>query len=801
MSTTLQDLRFAIRTSLRSPVFTATVILTLGIGIGVNTAMFSVVNSILLQPLDYQTPESLVVVWNDNRQKGVEREPIAHLTFETFRREAQTLSGLAVATPSWNFTLTVGDGRERVTGQFVSAGLFPTLGVEPALGRWFGPDEDQSDAARVVVLGHQLWRDRFGADSTIVGRVITLDDQLATVVGVMPAGFRFLEDSQLWVPHVHNRFYGTRSVRLWSAVGRLAGGATVPHAQAELETIARRLEAEYPSSHAHLGATVVRLHDQVVGAVRTGLLALLGGVGFVLLIACANVASLFLSRSVSRTGEVAVRTAMGASRARLARQFVTESIAITLAGGAVGLLTAYWAVEGLRIVGPDSLPRLNELRIDRVVLAFTIGVTGLTGLAFGLLPVWLRGSSEPRRALGDRTGSVRSRKVGRARSALVVAQIALALVLLVGSGLLVRSFVTLLDVDPGFVSDRVLTLRMAVTGEQYATDDDRATFYRALMDSLEAIPGVDVAGATTRLPLGDGLTTTLDIAGNPLPQSEQPEVELRRATPGYFRAMSIPLVSGRMFTEADDANAPLVAVVNQRLAQQLLGANPVGAQIRFFGSDPDRPWLEVVGVVGDVRQFALDQDVQPEVYTPFAQNPPTHPQVAIRTAVAPIALTATVRNRIRQIDPGLVVWDVDALSQRVSASLAERRFQLMLASVFASMALLLAAIGIYGVVNEMVSQRMHEIGVRLALGADRRRVLGLIVGRGLILTAAGMTIGLVASYGVSRLLESLLFGVTPTDPAAFASVSVMLGLVAFLAAYLPSRRASRLDPARVLRYE
>lgn len=802
MITLLSDVRHALRQLRRSPAFTGVVVGTLALGIGAVTAVFSVVDGVLLRGLPYPDAERLVRVWHHNTRNEVPKETVSFETFLELVDGVPALEAAAGISPRWSFTLDGPEEPERIEGYWVSASFFELLGAQPVHGRALLAEEDRAGGPPVVVISHGLWQRRFGGDPGIVGEAIQLGAVPATVVGVMPADFLFGEAVDLWLPLAANPIAGNgRQVRWVDVVARMAPGTTVDGARSEVAAFMRSLEETYPEANAGLRETVQGLHTAVVGDVRPALWALLGGVGLVLLITCANISTLLLTHHATRQHEIATRSALGASRGRIVRDALTQSLTLSLLGAVAGAALAFWLLEVFRAVGPAELPRLEEIALDLRVLGAAAGAAVVTGLMVGLSPAVtaVRAMARPALGSGLRSGQGGG---GRLRDALVVSQLALALVLLAGAGLLLRSFVELSGVDPGFRADGVLTLQLGVPG---GTDGDgRMALYDRLFAEIEALPGVEAAGGTTRLPLGEGVSTRLDIRGRTFADGDQPEVEFRRAGGRYFEAMGIPVLRGRAFDERDGQGAPPVMVVSQSVADRLWpGEDPVGRHVRFWfaGITPDAPWLEVVGVTGDVKQFGLESDSPPIVYVPFFTSPPGSPLIAVRTAGDPTALVGPVRERIRDLAPGAVIWNVESMADRVAGSVAGRRFSLLLVGAFGLLALGLAGVGLYGVIAFGVRSRTREIGIRMALGAAEGTVVRSFATGGLRLAAAGLAIGLATVLLTARAIERLLFGVTPTDPAALAGVVVLLALVGAVASWLPARLAARMNPVEALRHD
>ncbi len=811
MDTLLQDLRYAARRLLRSPGFTAVAVLTLALGIGANSAIFSVVNGVLLRSLPFAEPERLVQLGTIKPGEEPQAGTVSPPDFVSLREENRVFTEV-VAFTYGGATLTGTGEPERIEAAWVSAGFFELLGAAPVLGRTIGPEENQPGNSEVAVLGYGLWQQTFGGDPGIVGRTITLNGITRTVVGVAPPGFGFPEQRAVWAPLPYNESFSAetdvnRRAQYLGVLARLRPGTTLEQARAEVSTISARLEQEFPQTNTNVALALVPLREVMVGEVRTPLLILLGAVGLVLLIACANVANLLLARAAARESEMAVRTALGAGRGRIVRQLLTESVLLGLVGGVLGLLLAYWGTALLTTLQPEGIPRLEEIGVDRTVVTFTLGVSLLTGVVFGLIPALQVTRANLMGALkeGGR-GALSGRQGQRARSLLVVAEMALAVMLLVGAGLLLRSFLQLQQVDPGFRPEQTLAVDLSLPDHSYPEPAQRHEFYRTLLERVEALPGVRGVGAVNMLPMGeDHLVINYHVRGRePAPPGEGGVLEVRVATPEYFRAMEIPLLRGRAFTEADHADAPQVALINETTARHVFpGEDPIGQFIRLgWGIGEGRfAGGEVVGIVGDVRQFGPGADFAQEIYLPFAQVPQHGMTVVARTASDPLALAGAIRSEVRTLDPNLPVMGLRTLEQVVSQAVAQPRFYMLLLSIFAAAALLLAAIGIFGVMAYMVAQRTREIGIRIALGAEPARVQQLVVGRALRLAIGGVVIGGVGALALTRVLESLLFGVSATDPVTFAAVALLLTAVALLASYLPARRATRVDPMIALRAE
>ena len=803
----IKDIRYGLRSLLKHPTFTAVCVLTLALGIGANTAIFTVVNAVILRPLPFQDPSRLAMIWTTKNTN--QEQPLSFADYNDLKNQTKTFSAVGAASPLWSFTLTGNDEPEPLQGMYVSASLLELLHVTPARGRVFTADEDRVGGTPVAIISQGLWERRFGADQNIVGKPITVSGVNATVIGVMPRDFQFLDPAaELWLPLSQNQFASSaRQVRLLSAVGRLAGNTAATVANAELKTIATQWAGQYPESNAGVGMRVVPLHDQVTGKVRPALLLLLGAVALVLLIACANIVNLMLVRSASRQKEIAVRAALGAGRRRLLRQLLTESITLSLLGGGSGVLLGAWGVQALLALNPISIPHYNQIRVDWRVLLFTLAVSGLTGILFGLAPAWQTLKVDLHTALkeGGRT-SIADAGQRRLSNLLVIAETAMAMILLIGAGLLLKSFAHLLDVKPGFSTENVLTLQIGLPNAGYQEPQKRIQFMKQLEQNLAAAPEVASVGSVTRLPLlsaMNNITTFLAIEGKEVPPGQQPEIDFRRASTGYFQTMGIPLLAGRLVTEQDVTNNSGAVVINEAMAKRFWpGEDPVGKRISTATANGQQTqWQTIVGVVGSVRHLGLDVEPRPEVYYHTSSNPPFGPVLVIRTTSDPQRLISLARAKVRELDKQVPISNVNTMDQLVAQSVAQRRFGMFLVGIFAALALLLAVVGIYGVVSYSVAQRTQEIGVRMALGASAIDVLKLVLKNGMSLALIGVGVGLAGAFGVTRLMVAMLFDVKPTDVATFAIVSVGLILVALLACYVPARRAMKVDPLVALRYE
>src|SRR5829696_539529 len=805
-----QDLRYSMRMLWKSPGFTLIAVVALALGIGANTAIFSVVNAVVLRPLPYPSPEKLVWIWETSPVNEIKQEVASYPNFNDWRQQNQSFEGMAAFAGSYLF-LTSPDGTpERLSGAVVVGDFFKVLGVQPMLGRTFLPEENQGGNQRAVILSHGLWQQRFGGKRELLEQTVMLQGNPFTVVGIMPPQFQhpqpgMSQPPQLWIP-LDVKVERARRGDFLGVVARLKPSVSIEQARAEMATIAGRLEHSYPATNAGWSTIVLPLHERFVGDFRRPLVLMLGAVGFLLLIACANVANLLLARATMRFKEIAVRTALGARRGRIVRQLLTEHVLLALMGGALGLLLAFWGIDALLALSPRDIPRLDATGIDRWVLLFTLTVSLGTGVIFGLLPA-LSASKLNLNELMKEGGrsSIESSRGNRLRNVLAVSEIALSLLLLVGAGLLVKSFLRLQDVKPGYNPSHVLTAELNPPASRYAENTQIVNFYDQLLTQLAAQPGVQSAGLTTALPLsGGGDVLAFSIEGQSLGTNERvPDAEARVVSPDYFRTMEIPLLRGRLLDGRDGPDAPFAMVISDSLVRRYFrNEDPLGKRITF--GDPsakDARWYNVVGVVGDVRQADLADEPYAQVYRSSRQVPRRAQTIVVRTAGDPQAFVETLRSQLSALDPQQALYNVRTAEQVVAESIAKPRFNMLLITIFAVVALLLAAVGIYGVISYTVTQRTHEIGIRMALGARPFGVFKMVVGQGLVLALIGVGAGLVASFGVMRLLSSLLFGVTPTDVVTLSAVSGMLIFIVVLASYLPARRATKVDPLVALRYE
>jgi putative ABC transport system permease protein len=805
MDSLLQDIRYAIRVLLKSPGFTAVALLTLTLGIGANTAIFSVVNAVLLRPLPYQESEKLVFI--TERSPVLEGMSVAYPNFLDWRDQNSVFDNIGVYRRQ-SFNLTGGGEPERLVGGEVSADVFAALRTNPLLGRTFVAEEDRPGADPVVVLGYGLWQRRFGREAGVIGQTLTLNGKVHTVVGVMPNDFRFPSGVDLWVPvglNKDNPSWNRGNHPGLFAIARLKPGMTIRDAQAEMDTIAIRLEQQYAQTNAGNRVSITPLFDRIVGDIRTVLLILLAAVGLVLLIACANVANLLMARAAARQKEIAVRMALGATRSRLIRQLLTESVMLSVTGGALGLLLALWGTDLLVAISPGDIPRFAEIKLDNRVLGFTGGVALLTGILFGLAPALYSSRLNLNEMLkeGGRSATASFRRQ-RVRSLLVISEVAIALVLLISAGLLIKSFLVIQRVDPGFNPDNVLTAGLPLPRTKYLEPEKRIAFYESLFSRISALPGVEAVGAVSDLPVESGSQTYFVVEDNPNPPLEEmPLAEYSLVSTGYFKAMGLRLMKGREFNEQDARNAPGVCIIDEKFAETYWpGQDPLGKRMKYGGANPDNPWSVVVGVVANVKYQGLDQQSpRVQIFLPYTQATFLGASLVVRAAGDPGILAAAVRKEVSTMDPDLPVSDIRTMSEVIKGSVGRRRLSMTLIGIFAGVAMTLSAIGLYGVMSYSVSQRTHEIGIRMALGARERDVLRLVVGHGMALAIVGVAVGLVGALALTRLLSSLLFGVSATDTSTFIVISLLLAGVALVACAVPARRATKVDPMVALRYE
>jgi putative ABC transport system permease protein len=804
-----KTLVYSARMLWKKPSLTAVAIIAIGLGIGANTAIFSVVNTVLLQPLPYPQPKQLVNIASEQRNQALDgRGAFSVPDFLDVQKSSTTLEHAATFQGTGTIT-TDGNEPERLLGAAVSHDYFNVLGVKPELGRAFTPDEDKPGAASVVLISHALWQRRYAGDPNIIGREIDLGGK-STVVGVMPAGFEFPisdENQDFWEP-IFSATFMTKEIREERAnrflpvIGRLKSGATLEQAKADLDLISRQIEQSSPVSNTNVIFNAVSTHEEITRDYRTALLVMLGAVGLVLLIACANVANLLLARAVARQKEIAIRMALGASRRRIAGQLLMESVLLALAGGAVGLLLATWGTDLLVAYGPADVPRLRDVGLDRYVLFFTLGLATLTGIVFGLAPALHASKPAPGNMLKESGRGVYTGR-NRMRSALIVSEVALSLMLLAGAGLLINSFWRLLQTDAGFNPKGVLALDIPLSRETYKTPEQRVAAFQQLIARMKTVPGVRDASVVSNVPLSDNdIEVSFQIEGRePYKPGEEAIADYTVAGNDYFRTMDIALLRGRVFTDSDTANSPQVMVVSKAFTKVYFpNEDAIGKRIILDG--PNKTPREIVGVVDDVRRKGLDTDVQPEMYFSYVQKPERRLNLVIRSTTEDASqLTPAARAEVKAFNPQQIIWRTQTLEQLLSTSVAPRKFNMMLLGIFAGVALVLAAVGLYGVMSYSVSWRTQEIGIRMALGAKRTDVLRMVVRQGMMMTLIGLALGLVGVIALSRVMVGMLYGVSPTDPLTFAGVSIVLLVVALLACLIPARRATRVDPIVALRSE
>ncbi|HVF90071.1 MAG TPA: ABC transporter permease [Blastocatellia bacterium] len=804
----LKDIRYGTRMLLKNKGFTIIALMTLALCIGTNSAIFTVVNAALIRPLQYREPDRIVHIWETNQQLEFNEREASYPDYLDYKSHNKSFAEIGGYTRG-SFTLTGLDAPEQLPAARATPGFFSVLGVAPALGRLFEPEEDTPSDARVVVLSHGLWERRFGGDRDIIGKALTLNGDPYTVIGVLPRDFSFapVGQAELWAPVRPNQMQLSRRYQHWlRVIARLKPDVTMDQARADMKLISSRIEEENRESHQGAELRLVPMHEQVVGTVRPVLLLLLGAVGFVLLIACSNIANLLLARSMARRREFAVRTALGAGRVRLVRQLLTESLLLACVGGALGLLWSQWAVDLLIAAIPEaqmsSMPFLKGLSLDREVLAFTCAVTLLTSILFGLAPAIQSSRLDLHSALKDGLRSSGGASRHRLRNILVVSEIALALVLLIGAGLMIRSLLQLLHVDPGFDPNNLLTMRISLPPARYSDPGKLAEFHRQLLARVDALSGVKGAATVSVLPLVGGDSGGFLKEGESMADRERRECNLRTISTSYFDVMGIALIKGRPFTERDTGNSPNSVVINQTLASRYFpNEDPVGKRITFTFGQPV-PW-EIVGVVGDEKVVSLDARTTPVIYFSYLQGADSAMSLLVKTDADPRGMAKGVASEVQSLDRDVPVYGVRTMEQLIEGSNATflRRYPALLIGLFAAVALVLAALGIYGVISYSVSQQTHEIGIRMALGAQKLDILKQVVGRGMTLALLGVAIGTVAAFALMRLLTSLLFGVAPTDPLTFISVAALLVSLSCLACYVPARRATQVDPMQALRYE
>ena len=805
----VQDLRFGLRMLRKNPGFAAVAVVVLALGAGANTAIFSVVNGVLLRPLPYKNPGRLVQLWATNTKWNASRMILSPADFFDLAGENQVFEEASIYRPG-EMNLAGGGEPERVWSARVSTNLLRLLGVRPSLGRDFLPGEDGPGKGQVAILSHGLWERRYGGDRAILGKAVTLNTNPYVIVGVMPPGFAFPNaTTDVWVPFVPTTDeFRSHGIQEAFAIARLKPAVRLEQAQAEMDAIAARLASAYPKTNEGRGFRLVPLQEEIVGDVRPALLVLFGAVGLVLLIACANVANLSLARGAGRQKEIAIRESLGAGRPRVIRQLLTESLLVALIGGGLGLLIAPGGIVLLRTIGPADFPRLSEVGIDRWVLWFTFVVSVVSAILFGLVPAFQMSKPDLRGSLKEAalTSQVGFTIFGqhRTRSILVISQVALALVLLAGSGLMIRSFWRLVTVDPGFDPNNVLTMSVSLPSTKYSTTPARNAFFQDVLERIAALPGVTAAGAVNVSPISGGsVTNSFEIEGRPSARAEEsPEAEFEIISPGYFPAMGVKLLRGRYFSNHDRRGAPGVGIISQALARRYWpNEDPVGRRIHVDWGGGGLA-AEIVGVVSDTRDIALAASPQPQLYLSYLQfDNYGYMTLAVRTSSDPSELARPIEAQVWAVDKDQPVADVMTLEGVLSKSVAEPRFRTLLLGIFAGLALCLALVGIYGVMSYTVTQRTHEIGIRMALGAERGNVLKLVVRQGLALTLIGLGAGLLVALALTRFLVSFLYDVRATDPATFAAVSLALAAAGLMASYIPARRATKVDPMVALRYE
>jgi predicted permease len=814
MRTLLQDLRYGARMLVKNPGFSLIAVLTLALGIDATTAIFSVVNAVLLSPLPYAEPERLTLIWTSAESIGLKQNWVSEPEVLDFREQAKLFEGFGVINAP-GFRLTGSDEPEQLNGARISTNLFSLLGVKMTIGRDFALDEEKPGAARVAILSHGLWQRRFGGEQAVIGSTISLNGNPTTVVGVLPPHFALMlppeahvpADLDVWIPYAADYAKQDRLSHGMTVIGRLKHGVTVAQAQAEMDAIAARLDSLH-YWNAGFGVKVVSMHGDIVKRVRPALLVLLGAVGFVLLIACANVANLLLARAAAREKEIVIRSALGAGRRRVVRQLLTESVLLSLPGGLCGLLLAMWGVDLLLKLSPPDLPRVEEVSINGWVLLFTLSLTALTGMLFGLAPALQSSKTDLTNSLKEGGRSVAGGAGHRWRNAIVVGEIALSLVLLISAGLVMRSFWRLMKVDPGFDPHHVLAMSLSLPGAKYPDGPARVNFYHQLIERVQALPGVESAAAISHLPLSqdyhaDTMTFEGVTANAERGNLASFEIDHRVATSDYLKVMKTPLLAGRFFTPQDVSDQNRVVVIDETLARRLWpNASPLGKRVTR-GYFPEKPeaWFEIIGVVKHIRHHRLDADVREQVYFPHPLRPRSNMTLAIRTASDPVRQVSAVRQAVRSLDPDLPVYQIRTMDGLVANALAPGRFTLLLLTIFAGVAGLLAMIGIYSVMAYMVAQRTHEIGIRVALGGQPRDMLILVIRQGMILAVIGVALGLIGSFGLQHVMTGLLYGVSATDPVTFIFISLLLAGAALLACYVPARRATKVDPLVALRCE
>ncbi|HSS19142.1 MAG TPA: ABC transporter permease [Pyrinomonadaceae bacterium] len=802
METLLKDIRYGARSLLKRPAFAAIAVVTLALGIGANTAIFSVVNTVLIRPFPYRDAQRVITLWQNNVKAGVSRNDVSPANFLDWQEQSRSFASMAGIEP-FGFSM-IGNGEpERFGAWLVTDRFFETIGSNALYGRTFNSQDYQAGNERVVVIGYGLWQRRFGGDPNLIGQKLTLNGQPYVVVGVMPKQFEFPAEREVWAPRViRERDRQLRGPTYWNVIARLQPGVTIAQAQAEMNSIARNLEVQYPDTNGGMGTTIVSLPEQLTGNVRSSLWILLGAVGFVLLIACGNVANLLLVRGAERTREFAVRSALGAARARLVRQLLTESILLALLGGTLGVMFASWGVKLILAFNTAKIPRIEYVSLDWRVLVFALGLSLLTAVLFGLIPAAQFSSPNLRSSLTDGSrGAVGKSAQHWVRNSLVVTEVAVALMLLTGAGLLVRSFVSVTRVDPGFETDRLVALQVFLS-RNYQKTEEITGFFDQSLEKIKAVPGVEAAAIVASPPfINLEQDAPFTIQGHPPPpKGSEPSSYYTEVSADYLRTLNVPLRQGRFFTGFDRGGSASVAVINQAMAERFfVNEDPIGKKVTVMFDQPET--REIVGVVGNVLHSGLDSNPRPELFVPHSQSPNTQMTFVVKTTADPASLLPAVKNAIREVNHNQTFAKTATMKELVADSLKQRRFNLFLLVSFALVALILAGVGVYGSINYSTKQRTQEIGLRMALGAQSFDVLRLIVGQGLVLSLLGVGIGLVGSFGLTRLMRGLLFGISPTDPLTFAAIALLLTAIGVVASWIPARRAMKVDPLEALRYE
>ena len=816
MYTFWRDIRYGLHMLVKQPWFTLVAVLTLALGVGANSAIFSIVNSLLLNPLPYRDSERLAIIWSHSPGANVDKDWPSPGQYQAVKANSTVFEDIAMV---HGRSLNVGGltNPTRAGAIDASSNLLPLLGVKPLIGRLFLPEEDTPDQPKTVILSNAFWRREFGSNQNILQESLLLNGEKHQIVGVMPGEFALpfevvptvasVPEPDMFLPlPMDTKGREAQGDENYNLVARLKPGASITQAQSELDVATKRLAEQFPDRYPatrRFSFSIKPLLEQVVGDVRRPLIVLLAAVGCVLLIACANVASLLLARATAREREIAIRTALGAARVRVIRQLLTESVLLSVLGGIVGLVLAYWMLDVLRWLGPSDIPRLPNIRMDAKVLAFTSAIAVLTGLLFGMAPALRTSKLNLSEALKEGARNVAGGRHEKLRKLLVVSELSLSLVLLISAGLLIRSFMSVERVNPGFDAQNVLGMRLSVSGTSYK-GDRREVFYRELLERVRGLPGVESAAIADNLPLSGGIGWGgISIEGyQPSIGQEMIQSDARVAGVGYFETMKIPLINGRLFDERDTEESSPVIVIDEKMARSYWpNSNPIGGRIKFGGLDSENPWMTIVGVVGSVKQYDLESESRVTMYFPASQALGSTMYLVARTYTSPSSLAATVTSQVRSMDPNIPIFDIKTMDQRLSESLARRRFAMLALGLFAGFALLLAIIGIYGVISYSVAQRTNELGIRLALGASQGDVLRLILAEGFKLALAGIALGVVLSFAVTRFMSSLLFGVRATDLFTFGVLSALLIVVSLLACYVPARRAMKVDPLEALRYE